>query len=221
VGDVREVLAAGLPPRVEPDASDGPAVRTLPNGDVEIRYRVVDRGGGVGPIEIRLNGVVIQGRQNLRVGDRPALIVSPPPGKRKPTLEIASRSSRGVLGQPWRFELEAASASTTRPTLHVMAVGITAYDNPDPAQGVKFAAADAKALVETLQHEQALPMPSWGPVVLIPDAQATREKIESRAQGLRPAGATGRSLRAAPGRPRHRHRRGVLLPHPGGERHQR
>ena len=81
-------------------------------GDVEIRYRVVDRGGGVAPIEIRLNGVVIQGRQN-------------------PTLR----------------------------------------------SGVKFAADDAKALVETLRERASLADAELGEVVLIPEAEATRARI--------------------------------------------
>ena len=180
VGDVRQVLAAGLPPRVEPDTSDGPAIRTLPNGDVEIRYRVVDQGGGVGPIEIRLDGVAIQGRQNLRVGDRPAVIFTPPPRGKKITGEIAaSNNSRSVLGPAFRFELEPTSTAGRRPTLHALAVGVTAYDDPNLRQGVKFAAADARALVDTLQRRASLADAELGAVVLIPDAEATRARIET------------------------------------------
>ncbi|MFM7361809.1 MAG: WD40 repeat domain-containing protein, partial [Cyanobium sp.] len=45
LGDVRQVLAAGKPPLVTADPSAGPPLRYLPNGDVEVRFRVVDQGG--------------------------------------------------------------------------------------------------------------------------------------------------------------------------------
>ena len=178
VGDVRQVLAAGLPPRVEPDTREGPAIRTLPNGDVEIRYRVVDQGGGVGPIEIRLNGVAIQGRQNLRIGDRPAVIITPQQ-RRQNTVDIAANNSRSVLGPAFRFELDPTTTSARRPTLHVLAVGIKTYDDPTLSKGVKFAAADARALVDTLQRRASLADAELGAVVLIPDAEATRARIET------------------------------------------
>ena len=63
VGDVRQVLMAGRPPLVRPDTRDGEAVRTLPNGDLEIHFQVVDQGGGVGDLEVRLNGVRIEAQR--------------------------------------------------------------------------------------------------------------------------------------------------------------
>ncbi|MFM9101466.1 MAG: hypothetical protein ACKOPS_09075, partial [Cyanobium sp.] len=70
------VLAAGKPPLVTADPSAGPPLRYLPNGDVEVRFRVVDQGGGGGDLEIRLNGVRIEPRQNLAGGLRPAVIIT-------------------------------------------------------------------------------------------------------------------------------------------------
>jgi WD40 repeat protein len=180
VGDVRQVLMAGRPPLVRPDTRDGEALRTLPNGDVEIRFQVLDQGGGVGDLEVRLNGVRIEARQNLRIGDRPALVFTPPPRRpnqpSKPVLTIAAGNSRGVLGQPLRFELTPA-ISQEPPTLHVLAVGITNYKSTVLRSGVRFAAADARALVTTLQRPGILADARLGSVVLVPEGEASRERI--------------------------------------------
>jgi WD40 repeat protein len=180
LGDVRQVLMAGRPPLVRPDTRNGEAVRTLPNGDLEIRFQVLDQGGGVGDLEVRLNGVRIEARQNLRIGDRPALVFTPPPRRpnqpSKPVLTIAAANSRGVLGQPLRFELT-TTISQEPPTLHVLAVGITNYKSKVLRSGVRFAAADARALVTTLQRPKILADARLGSVVLIPEAEASRDRI--------------------------------------------
>ena len=180
VGDVRQVLMAGRPPLVRPDTRNGEAVRTLPNGDLEIHFQVVDQGGGVGDLEVRLNGVRIEARQNLRIGDRPALVFTPPPRRpnqpSKPVLTIAAGNSRGVLGEPLRFELT-TTISQEPPTLHVLAVGITKYKSTVLQSGVRFAAADARALVTTLQRPGILADARLGSVVLIPEGEASRDRI--------------------------------------------
>jgi WD40 repeat protein len=187
VGDVRQVLMAGRPPLVRPDNRDGEAVRTLPNGDLEIRFQVVDQGGGVGDLEVRLNGVRIEARQNLRIGDRPALVFTPPPRRPnqppKPVLTIAAGNSRGVLGQPLRFELTPA-ISQVPPTLHVLAVGITNYKSKVLQSGVRFAAADARALVTTLQRPGILADARLGSVVLIPEGEASRDRIRQELRAI-------------------------------------
>jgi WD40 repeat protein len=187
VGDVRQVLMAGRPPLLRPDTRDGEAMRTLPNGDVEIRFQVVDQGGGVGDLEVRLNGVRIEARQNLRIGDRPALVITPPPRRpnqpSKPVLTIAAANSRGVLGQPLRFELT-STVSQEPPTLHVLAVGITNYKSTVLRSGVRFAAADARALVTTLQRPGILADARLGSVVLIPEGEASRERIRQELRAM-------------------------------------
>ncbi|MFM7239386.1 MAG: caspase domain-containing protein, partial [Cyanobium sp.] len=188
LGDVRQVLAAGKPPLVTADPSAGPPLRYLPNGDVEVRFRVVDQGGGVGDLEIRLNGVRIEPRQNLAGGLRPAVIITPPPRRplqpKKADLTIAYRNTRGVLGQPLRFELEPSTKAQGPITLHMLAVGITAYRDPQLKAGVRFAAADAQALVDTLRRPGILAGAQLGSVVRIPDTEATRERIRQELQAM-------------------------------------
>ena len=187
LGDVRQVLMAGRPPLVRPDTRNGEAVRTLPNGDLEIHFQVLDQGGGVGDLEVRLNGVRIEARQNLRIGDRPALVFTPPPRRpnqpSKPVLTIAAGNSRGVLGEPLRFELT-TTISQEPPTLHVLAVGITKYKSTVLRSGVHFAAADARALVTTLQRPKILADARLGSVVLIPEAEASRDRIRQELRAI-------------------------------------
>ncbi|MFM7362417.1 MAG: hypothetical protein ACKO25_11485, partial [Cyanobium sp.] len=177
VGDVRTTLRPDrLPPQVALDGPESEAVRYLANGDVEVRFAVIDRGGGIGDLELRLNKERIDGRQNLRSGNRHAVIFSPPPGL-KSKVRIAARSLNQVLGDVLELELQPTAAAATPPRLHVLAVGITRYDDPSLRQGVRFAADDARALVDTLERRVPPASAQLGSVELIPESDATRERI--------------------------------------------
>lgn len=54
--DLGAVLASGLPPELE---LLGPARVQVAGPDFRLRFRVSDRGGGVGRVEYRWNGAVI------------------------------------------------------------------------------------------------------------------------------------------------------------------
>ncbi|MEB3351540.1 MAG: caspase family protein, partial [Cyanobacteriota bacterium] len=184
VGDVRTTLRPDrLPPQVALDGPESQAVRYLANGDVEVRFAVIDRGGGIGDLELRLNQARIDGRQNLRSGNRHAVIFSPPPGQ-KNKLRIAARSLNQVLGDGLELELRPRAAGATPPRLHVLAVGITRYDDPSLRQGVRFAADDASALVDTLERRVPPASAQLGSVELIPESEATRERILKALQAM-------------------------------------
>jgi WD40 repeat protein len=179
VGDVRDLLrASALPPRVEPDNSEGPAVRRLPSGEVELRFRLVDQGGGLGPIEITLNGEAIRGRQNLQGGGRPpVVVVAPRPGTTNQIKVAARDRGRSVLGQAWTVTIE-APAATRRPRLHLLAVGVSAYQNPELRSDVVYAANDARALAATFEAARGrLAGADLGTVTVLTDGDATRERV--------------------------------------------
>lgn len=177
VGDVRTSLSiASLPPLVRLDGPEGEAVRYLANGDVEVRFELIDRGGGIGDLELRLNQARIEGRQNLRGGNRHAVIFTPPPGQ-KNSVRIAARSLNQVLGDGLELELRPSATASTPARLHVLAVGITHYDDSSLRQGVRFASDDARALVDTLERRVRPAGAQLGTVELIPDSQATRQRI--------------------------------------------
>ncbi|MCS5693652.1 caspase family protein [Cyanobium sp. FGCU-6] len=177
VGDVRTSLStASLPPLVKLDGGEGEAVRYLANGDVEVRFELIDRGGGIGELELRLNRARIEGRQNLRGGNRQAVIFTPPPGQLN-KVRIAARSLNQVLGDAIELQLRPIAAPATPARLHVLAVGITRYDDLGLRQGVRFAADDARALVDTLERRVRPASARLGMVVLIPEGEATRQRI--------------------------------------------
>ena len=59
IGDVRTVLAKGLPPQLE---LLSPAQVTQSGEDFVLNFRVTDQGGGIGQIVYRINGREIEGR---------------------------------------------------------------------------------------------------------------------------------------------------------------
>jgi WD40 repeat protein len=178
VGDVRQLLrAADLPPQIRLIGTP----QRLASGEVEITYELIDRGGGIGAVETRLNGAVIEGRANPPVAgiNRRRLLL--PKGKVLAQLRVNGRS--GVASLPVTFEIEGAPALEP-PTLHVLAVGVTAYRDTTLRQGVKFAAADAEALVATLRRPGLLAGARLGTVIPLTDADASRDRIRQELQAM-------------------------------------
>jgi hypothetical protein len=88
-----------------------------------------------------------------------------------------------VASDPVIFELE-GGASSTPPTLHLLAVGITAYRDEGLRRGVRFAAADAQELEATLRRPGLLAGANLGTVKRIPDGEASRERITAELQAM-------------------------------------
>jgi hypothetical protein len=178
VGDVRQLLrATALPPQIGLVGTP----QRLATGEIEITYELIDQGGGIGGLQTRLNGAVIEGRANPPVAGINRRRLPLPSGKVRGQLVAFSRGN--VASAPVLFELEGAP-STAPPTLHLLAVGITAYRDSLLRQGVRFAAADAQALTQTLQRPGLLAGARLGTVKLIPDAEATRERIRQELQAM-------------------------------------
>ena len=129
----------------------------------------------------RLNGTVIEGRANPPVAGINRIRLPLPSGKVVAQLQAFSRGK--VASAPLIFELEGAPPTTT-PALHVLAVGITAYHDGALRQGVHFAAADAKAFTQTLQRPGLLAGARLGTVRLIPEAEASRERIRQELRAM-------------------------------------
>jgi WD40 repeat protein len=178
VGDVRTSLSvAKLPPQIRLIGRPQP----LPSGEVEITYELIDRGDGIGAVETRLGQAVIEGRANPPVAGINRRRLALPSGKVRAQLVAFSRS--GVASDPVIFELE-GGASSTPPTLHLLAVGITAYRDEGLRRGVRFAAADAQELEATLRRPGLLAGANLGTVKRIPDGEASRERITAELQAM-------------------------------------
>lgn len=178
VGDVRELLrATALPPQIR---LIGPPQR-LPSGEVEITYELIDRGGGFEKVELRLsnpndpNGALIEGRSNPPVAGINRTRLALPGGKTRARLLAYSRGG-AIASDPLVLDLEGPTR-TEPTTLHVLAVGVTAYRDSSLRRGVRFAAEDARALKDTLEVPGRLADARLGTVRLLRDAEATRERI--------------------------------------------
>jgi hypothetical protein len=150
VGDVAAILAGGLPPEL---ALLSPA-ESQSQGEFEFQFKVTDAGGGIGRVVYRIDGVEIQGRdagiplvgqgvQNRRFDLGPgAHEVTATVYNGKNQLESRSVTAKVNV-----------TAAERRPALFVVAAGITHYRDHSFDDGVKFASADAGALVARLQAQ--------------------------------------------------------------------
>ena len=185
VGDVRQTLrAASLPPALTILSQ-----RLLSDGDLEITYRLEDRGGGIGPVELRLDGAVLEGRANPPVAGINRHRLPPPSGKARLQLLAYSRGGL-VASQPVGLDVKGA-ASSEPTTLHLLAVGITAYRDGALRSGVRFAAGDASAFRDALSTPGRASTARVADPVLLIDEQATagriRQELQAMAKRVRPA----------------------------------
>ncbi|MEB3254761.1 MAG: caspase family protein [Synechococcaceae cyanobacterium] len=180
VGDVRTSLSlASLPPEIRLVG----APTRLTSGEIEISYQLIDKGGGIGEVELRSDGQVLRARSGL-VPPIKGLYRSRYPrlSRRKdgklPRLETVAYGAgrRGVASPPLTIPIQPSWLDTRRPgRLHLLAVGISAYTDPRPREGVAFAARDARSFREAFTSGRAvLPVATALPLL---DGDATAARI--------------------------------------------
>lgn len=187
--DLEKVMASGAPPRV---AVDAPVAGAPSLGSVEIRAIITDRGGGIGKVEWRVNGVTlgVEERGIKRSGDAPAGSASSPPTKTlqvSRTLGLAPGENRiavlayneaGLIASE-SAEIVVTSAQSeggAKPRLYVLAVGVNDYW--DSALRLSFAASDARSMGDGLKQAGSK---LYERVVIrtVLDADATAEKLDA------------------------------------------
>jgi WD40 repeat protein len=184
VGDVRQTLnIASVPPQLTILSQ-----RTLSDGDLEISYRLEDRGGGLGAVELRLDGALLAGRSDPPVAGINRRRLRPPAGKTR--LQLLAYSRGGVASRPVGLDVQGV-ASGEPTTLHLLAVGITKYRDASLSRGVRFAANDASAFSATLTATGRASTARVAPPVVLIDEQASaariRQELQAMAQRVRPA----------------------------------
>lgn len=150
VGDVHSVLSQGLPPTI---ALLSPAEAVSPNGEYELRLQVTPPAPGarVGNLRIFVNGAEINSRAPSPPGGgvvTQRLTLSP--GTNVVSFSVARHDGK-VASNELRAVVHVANP-TPAPTLHVLAVGISKYDDASFEKGVKFASADAQAFVTQISR---------------------------------------------------------------------
>jgi peptidoglycan hydrolase-like protein with peptidoglycan-binding domain len=149
IGDVRQVLAAGLPPTLELLSPPESQQRTR---EFNIEVKIAPTTGGVGRVVYRVNGVV--------VGDltaRPVDISVPfhrrpftlPPGRN--VISVTAFNAQNTVESTPVETVVHVQADERRPTLYVLALGVSDYR--DRALQLRYAADDAKALIDTLWRQ--------------------------------------------------------------------
>jgi hypothetical protein len=141
-------------------------------------------------VKLRLDGpdgAVISGRANPPVAGLNRQVVPLPPKNQKFNLIAYSRDLVGST--PAELTL-VGSGREEPPTLHLLAVGITAYRDGALRQGVRFAAGDAGAFRDALLAAGRAPTSRVAEPVLLTDEQASgariRQELAAIAKRVRP-----------------------------------
>ena len=153
--DLGKVLASGLPPRVSGLRSlDGDAVE----GDAaELSAEIEDRGGGIGRIEWRVNGIVqgagSRGLGGLEVEDDGVLALRKrlflTPGENAISVTVYN-SANLIASDPLEITVVSRQGSASPPKLHVLAVGVDDYFDSDLK--LNYAVSDARTLGTALRR---------------------------------------------------------------------
>lgn len=174
VGNVRQVLTAGLPPALEllskPESQQH-------GRDFTLEFKLAPKSGGFGSLSYRVNGVV--------VGDptaRPADIALPHyrrPFTLQPGRNVISVTAANAAGTVESTPIEAVvhvQAKARQPALYVLAVGVSNYR--DSALKLRYAANDATAVIDTLRRQEPRLFTSVQVRPLL-DGDATRERLDA------------------------------------------
>lgn len=193
IGDIQTILAQ-LPPEVQ---ILGPAEVTIEGNIHKILVRVIDKGGGIGAIGLRLNDTAMTPRKPP-LKRKPGTLTAPiefPSGSGDDIgelFEIEVPVASGRKAQIHDVQVEAENAAGTvaavsppqrvtvkaqavpQPSLHVLAVGINQYRDSDLR--LKYAVNDAREIADTLVSRRWLY--GRGKVLVLENEEATLSGIE-------------------------------------------
>lgn len=190
IGDVRKVLASGLPPTVE---LVGKNEMKHTSRQYTLHHTVIDRGGGIGRIVYRVNGVEVTNATGRPVGPKtPGRILKTPRRRRmrKPLTLKQGQNTIRITAYNAKNEIESPPITLTvdvndpllhHPSLYALTVGITNYRTH--AFQLKYAAADATAMAQELQQRGQGLFKSMH-IRRVLDKEATRDRIERELREL-------------------------------------
>ncbi|HMW21909.1 MAG TPA: caspase family protein [Burkholderiaceae bacterium] len=186
IGSVDDLLARAqsLPPALK--VALPPGGRLEGDTEVTVEMTLEDRGGGIGPVRLFVDGYLVEGRQGASsegVTVKRSYTLRLAPGARN--IELQPTSLRGVAGNrsaPIPALLRAAQPGST---LHILAVGVQAYQDKslNPlAHSVNDARDVAAEIARRAQplFKTALPDP-----IVLTEQQATREGIDAAFEQLK------------------------------------
>ncbi len=148
IGDVRQVLAGGLPPSLE---LLSPAEVTQTNPDFTLQFKVKDQGGGIGKVIYRINGTTLEGRSvGISVPGHDPLSRRFTLATGNNTFEITATNNKGVESRSIKSVVHVLQPQPKEVNLYVLALGIRNYKNQ--SLQLQFPDADANAIVKEFQQ---------------------------------------------------------------------
>jgi hypothetical protein len=151
IGDIRTVIGKGLPPKV---TVVGELERVdAQQGLVDLQVKLTDKGGGVGRVFYRLNGVTVaidrapEGSRNLKTPSVFRKRVQLDPGEN--LIQISAFNALNQIeSSPANVPISAPEIRTRPGNLHILSVGINDYKDKNLA--LAYPVSDAQAVVATL-----------------------------------------------------------------------
>lgn len=181
--DIDTILTGGLPPQVE--IVSPAAGQTLRKRDVRLKMKLTDRGGGIGKVIFRINGVTIGAEEDSRgiaplqslKNDRFILLeklVSLQPGANRISVTAYNQINQ-IESMPASLNLSLEGTAFEKPSLFVLAIGIQNYR--DHALKLAYCVSDARAIAQAM-HQRSGKLFKKVDLTYIFDEQATLEGIQ-------------------------------------------
>jgi hypothetical protein len=179
VGDVRELLQNAIPPKIE-------LAKTIPDTvgatQISVPLRIIDQGGGVGSLDVWVNGQLIEAKAGHTRDLGISNIQVPLPAGKTSEIVFVSRSKtlkgKGpILSAPKRVIVTSSMVKPTiKPVLRGLAIGIEKYK--DQSFTLKYASNDVLNLMQTIQQYSS---PLFKDIIIEPltDQNATLAAIKS------------------------------------------
>jgi WD40 repeat protein len=177
LGDVRELLAGAKAPAPIVELLSDAQITTA--GDVPIKVRITDRGGGIGRLIYRIDGIEFEGRMvGIAADGTDSRTFTLPPQQRSREITVSATNARGVESVPVRIVARVQPRPSAAPSLHVLAIGVSFYRDRELQKGVRFAARDADTIGQLFRDQGARLYRSVN-VRVLSDAQATGDAIRT------------------------------------------
>lgn len=150
LGTVDQVLAhaQSLPPLLTVDTPSGQRVEG--DSEIEVTVRLQNRGGGIGPVKLFVDGQEVSGRQAAAtegITSQRTYALRLPPGEHQ--VAFQATSLRGVAG-PLSAPLNARVRQVGVKTLHILAIGVQNYPAGSGQSKLGYSVLDAQAVAQAL-----------------------------------------------------------------------
>jgi WD40 repeat protein len=177
LGDVRELLAGAKAPAPVVELLSEAQITTA--GDVPVKVRIQDQGGGIGRLIYRIDGIEFEGRMAGTAADgTDSRTFTLPPQQGQREITVSATNARGVESLPVRIVAQVQPRLSAAPSLHVLAIGVSLYRDRELQKGVRFAAHDAATMGQLFRAQGARLYQSVN-VRVLSDAQATGDAIRT------------------------------------------